>query len=124
MLTPKEAGDLSVLFDIGGVAGGVMAGHLSDKSGASALVATSFTIASVPFLWLYRTYGHVSFSTNIALMMLSGFCVNGPYALITTAVSADLGTHDSLQVGGSSQLDFRSPDVIYIHILMKLNVHP
>ncbi|GFH21209.1 MFS domain-containing protein [Haematococcus lacustris] len=33
-------------------------------------------------------------------MMLSGFCVNGPYALITTAVSADLGTHESLQVSG------------------------
>ena len=75
-----------------------MAGHLSDKSGASALVATSFTLLSVPFLWMYRTYGHVSFSINIALMMLSGFCVNGPYALITTAVSADLGTHESLQV--------------------------
>jgi OPA family glycerol-3-phosphate transporter-like MFS transporter 1/2 len=98
LLTPKEAGDLSILFDIGGVAGGVMAGHLSDKTGASALVATSFTILSVPFLWMYRKYGHVSFSINIALMMLSGFCVNGPYALITTAVSADLGTHESLHV--------------------------
>lgn len=75
-----------------------MAGHLSDKSGASALVATSFTLSAVPFLWLYRTYGHLSFSINIALMMLSGFFVNGPYALITTAVSADLGTHESLQV--------------------------
>ena len=30
-------------------------------------------------------------------MMLAGFFVNGPYALITTAVSADLGTHESLQ---------------------------
>lgn len=37
-----------------------------------------------------------SFSANVILMMLSGFFVNGPYALITTAVSADLGTHDSL----------------------------
>ncbi|GFH10165.1 MFS domain-containing protein [Haematococcus lacustris] len=36
-------------------------------------------------------------------MMLSGFCVNGPYALITTAVSADLGTHESLQ-GNSKAL--------------------
>jgi hypothetical protein len=27
LLTPKEAGDLSILFDIGGVAGGVMAGE-------------------------------------------------------------------------------------------------
>jgi OPA family glycerol-3-phosphate transporter-like MFS transporter 1/2 len=30
-------------------------------------------------------------------MMLAGVLVNGPYALITTAVSADLGTHDSLK---------------------------
>lgn len=30
--------------------------------------------------------------------MVSGFLVNGPYALITTAVSADLGSHESLQV--------------------------
>ncbi len=59
MLTPKEAGDLSVLFDVGGVAGGVMAGHLSDKSGASALVSVGFTLCSVPFLWMYRKYGHM-----------------------------------------------------------------
>ncbi|EFJ50964.1 hypothetical protein VOLCADRAFT_57773, partial [Volvox carteri f. nagariensis] len=97
MLSAKEAGDLSVLFDVGGVAGGVLAGHLSDKSGASAVVATSFTLLSVPFLYLYRTAGHTSFALNVALMMASGFFVNGPYALITTAVSADLGTHDSLQ---------------------------
>uniref|UniRef100_A0A2P2QU88 Uncharacterized protein MANES_06G134900 n=1 Tax=Rhizophora mucronata TaxID=61149 RepID=A0A2P2QU88_RHIMU len=34
---------------------------------------------------------------NIALMFLTGMFVNGPYALITTAVSADLGTHSSLK---------------------------
>ncbi|KAG2451468.1 hypothetical protein HYH02_004066 [Chlamydomonas schloesseri] len=96
-LNAKEAGDLSVLFDVGGVAGGVLAGHLSDKSGASASVATAFTLLSVPCLYLYRTAGHTSFALNVALMMASGFFVNGPYALITTAVSADLGTHDSLQ---------------------------
>lgn len=42
---------------------------------------------------------HRSFSINVVLMMISGFFVNGPYALITTAVSADLGSHESLQVG-------------------------
>lgn len=73
-----------------------MAGHLSDKSGASAVVAVSFTMMCVPCLYMYRNFGHFSFSINIALMMLSGFFVNGPYALITTAVSADLGTHESL----------------------------
>ncbi|CAN1754806.1 Putative glycerol-3-phosphate transporter 1 [Linum perenne] len=30
-------------------------------------------------------------------MLLTGMFVNGPYALITTAVSADLGTHSSLK---------------------------
>jgi len=35
--------------------------------------------------------------------MLCGFMVNGPYALITTAVSADLGTHKTLQ-GNSKAL--------------------
>ena len=38
-------------------------------------------------------------AVNIALMMTAGFFVNGPYALITTAVSADLGTHKSLAGG-------------------------
>ena len=32
----------------------------------------------------------------LVLLIVCGFCVNGPYALITTAVSADLGTHSSL----------------------------
>lgn len=96
LLSAKQAGDLSTLFDVGGVAGGIMAGHLSDKSGCSALVATGFTVASVPFLYMYRYYGAVSFGLNVSLMMATGFFVNGPYALITTAVSADLGTHESL----------------------------
>jgi len=32
-----------------------------------------------------------------ALLVVCGAMVNGPYCLITTAVSADLGTHPSLQ---------------------------
>lgn len=96
MLSARQAGDLSTLFDVGGVAGGILAGHLSDKTGASALVAAGFTAACVPALWLYRAYGHVSLAANVGLMMAAGFLVNGPYALITTAVSADLGTHESL----------------------------
>jgi hypothetical protein len=34
---------------------------------------------------------------SIAMLSLMGFLVNGPYALITTAVSAELGVHPSLQ---------------------------
>lgn len=37
----------------------------------------------------------------MALLILAGILVNGPYALITTVVSAELGTHPSL--GGNSR---------------------
>lgn len=33
----------------------------------------------------------------MTLLFLVGFLANGPYALITTAVSADLGTHPELK---------------------------
>lgn len=95
-LSPTKAGNLSILFDVGGVMGGVVAGYLSDCTRASALVSTGFVYTAIPFLYAYRAYGSISFPINIALMTTAGFFVNGPYALITTAVSADLGTHGSL----------------------------
>ncbi|TMS06635.1 Glucose-6-phosphate exchanger SLC37A2 [Larimichthys crocea] len=51
-LDAKKAGDLSTLFDVGGIVG---------------------------------------------MLLVCGGLVNGPYSLITTAVSADLGTHKSLK---------------------------
>ena len=43
---------------------------------------------------LYNAYGSTSMTLNIVLLIITGAFVNGPYALITTAVSADLGTHE------------------------------
>jgi len=96
-LSIQAAGDLSVLFDIGGVVGGVAAGYLSDRYNARSIVSSGFVLLAIPCLYMYREYGSINMSTNIALMMLAGVFVNGPYALITTAVSADLGTHESLK---------------------------
>ncbi|XP_068650027.1 putative glycerol-3-phosphate transporter 4 [Aristolochia californica] len=92
----KSAGNLSTLFDVGGIVGGILAGYISDKLNARAIPATLFTYAAIPSLYLYYNYGSVSKTLNIILMMIAGLFVNGPYALITTAVSADLGTHSSL----------------------------
>ena len=47
-------------------------------------------------LFVYQLYGSTSVAANIGLLFVVGFLVNGPYALITTAVSADLGTHPDL----------------------------
>ena len=41
------------------------------------------------------------FTGTVGLLLFVGLLVNGPYALITTAVSAELGVHPSLQ--GSSK---------------------
>ena len=96
-LSAAKAGELSTLFDIGGVIGGILAGYLSDKYNARSMVSAGFVYASIPVLYLYREYGSLSMNVNIGFMMLAGVLVNGPYALITTAVSADLGTHESLK---------------------------
>lgn len=48
-------------------------------------------------MFVYETFSDTSLGVNITLLTLVGVLVNGPYALITTAVSADLGTHESLQ---------------------------
>ncbi|KAJ4956913.1 hypothetical protein NE237_013696 [Protea cynaroides] len=92
-----SAGNLSTLFDVGGIVGGVLAGYISDRLNARAITAASFLYAAIPSMLLYRSYGRISKSMNIVLMMIAGLFVNGPYALITTAVSADLGTHSSLK---------------------------
>jgi OPA family glycerol-3-phosphate transporter-like MFS transporter 1/2 len=96
-LTPAQAGRLSTLFDIGGVAGGILAGYISDKFNARSMTSAGFVYLSIPVLYCYREYGSSSMTANVLLMMLAGVLVNGPYALITTAVSADLGTHESLK---------------------------
>ena len=96
-MSDSTAGALSTLFDLGGVIGGILAGHISDRLDARALTAASFTFAAIPALFFYRIYGSISLYWIIILMFITGMLVNGPYALITTAVSADLGTHSSLR---------------------------
>ena len=54
-------------------------------------------------MYIYQHFGTISLASNIILMILVGILVNGPYALITTAVSTELGTHSSLE-GNSKAL--------------------
>lgn len=88
--------DVSTIFDVGGILGGIFAGAVSDWTGMSAATCTIMLIFAIPLLFLYNLFGASSLVLNITMLSLAGFFVNGPYALITTAVSADLGTHDSL----------------------------
>ena len=87
---------LSILFDVGGIVGAIAAGVISDLSGMSAVTCTVMLAFACPALFLYNYVGNVSLGVNIVLLLIAGALVNGPYALITTAVSAELGTHPNL----------------------------
>ncbi|KAK6174017.1 hypothetical protein SNE40_017369 [Patella caerulea] len=93
----EKSADLSTLFDVGGIVGGILAGVISDHSGARATTCFIMLALAAPMMYVYNVYGSLTFTTNVVLLMSCGLLVNGPYALITTAVSADLGTHKSLQ---------------------------
>lgn len=102
-LGAKLSADISILFDIGGIVGAIAAGLLSDYTGMSATTCTVMLALAAPALLLYQQWGALSLSFNICLLFLAGILVNGPYALITTSVSAELGQHSSLN-GNSKAL--------------------
>lgn len=54
-------------------------------------------ILAIPMLMLYEAVGSLTLYLNIVLLFSLGILVNGPYALITTSVSAELGQHHSLE---------------------------
>jgi len=112
----ESAAYLSTLFDVGGIVGGIVAGFFNDRFGKPAVTCAIMLIIAIPSLFGYDSFGHSCplkvddngdlikngcYSGTVGLLLFVGLMVNGPYALITTAVSADLGVHPSLQ--GSSK---------------------
>lgn len=60
---------------------------------------------AIPAMYIYRsivTGPEVSDTLNGFLMIVAGVFINGVYALITTAVSADLGTSPTLKGNGNA----------------------
>ncbi|KAJ7321746.1 hypothetical protein OS493_034133 [Desmophyllum pertusum] len=93
----QTSADLSTLFDVGGIIGGILAGYISDKTNCSGITVVVMLFGAGPMLFVYRFFANANLKINIFLMIVTGVLVNGPYALITTAVSANLGTHPCLQ---------------------------
>lgn len=80
-----------MFFDIGGLAGAIIAGYFADTTGASGLVCIVMLILLLPTLILYLLFAASSLIINIIILTIIGILINGPYCLITTSVSADLG---------------------------------
>ncbi|XP_042565390.1 glucose-6-phosphate exchanger SLC37A1 isoform X2 [Clupea harengus] len=96
-LDAKKAGDLSTLFDVGGIVGGILAGVISDKLGKRASTCAVMLLLAAPTLYGFSMISELGTGPTIVMLLVCGGLVNGPYSLITTAVSADLGTHKSLK---------------------------
>uniref|UniRef100_A0A4W5K6F3 Solute carrier family 37 member 1 n=1 Tax=Hucho hucho TaxID=62062 RepID=A0A4W5K6F3_9TELE len=96
-LDAKKAGDLSTLFDVGGIVGGILAGVISDKLGKRATTCAVMLLLAAPILYGFSMISEFGLGPTIGMLLVCGGLVNGPYALITTAVAADLGTHKSLK---------------------------
>ncbi|XP_069745210.1 glucose-6-phosphate exchanger SLC37A1-like isoform X2 [Narcine bancroftii] len=99
----KKAGDLSTLFDVGGIIGGILAGVISDWTRKRATTCGTMLLMAAPTLYIFSAVNFMGLNGIIVMLIGCGALVNGPYALITTAVSADLGTHKSL-AGNSKAL--------------------
>ena len=111
-LDARSSATLSTFFDVGGIIGGIVAGLISDKSGMSGTTCGTMLVVAIPCMFLYQVVEgswcpltqlnglplvDSCYYNNALLLVVTGLLVNGPYALITTAVSAELGTHKSLR---------------------------
>lgn len=115
----EESAVLSTVFDLGGILGGIIAGIVSDSTGNPASTCGVMLVFAIPTLFVYENVvsmggwcpitavsgvpvHNACFTWNILLTMVTGILVNGPYSLITTAVSAELGQHPSLAGSGKA----------------------
>jgi sugar phosphate permease len=92
--TSEQAGYLSTAFDISGVPGVLLTGWLSDRVFKSrrALVSLLSMVGLVIAMGLLYTVGLGSANAFVACLLLVGFTLYGPDALMTGAGAMDVGS--------------------------------
>ena len=101
-LSTEAANGMSNYYDISQVVGGVVAGYISDRmySRRSPIVVAFLVLAILP---LFLLQAKTSMFGLTVLLLVTGFLVGGPANLISAAISADLGKHES--VVGNAQAE-------------------
>ncbi|XP_027201719.2 glucose-6-phosphate exchanger SLC37A2-like [Dermatophagoides pteronyssinus] len=89
-LSSSSSAYQSIMFDIGGMIGSIIVGLLADRTNSSGIICILFLMLAIPSLFVFEKYSAISKAMNFQLQFIAGFFINGPYALITTAVSANL----------------------------------
>ena len=97
----KTSDNLSNLYDVGGMIGGIFAGVFSDFIGYRAPVVTVMLMLSMGCIYLYQ-YCATTMASNVILMLLVGFLLGGPANTISATIAADLGKHKKLKQNSSA----------------------
>lgn len=91
----EKSNSLSELYDVGQIIGGAVGGYVSDRVGMrSPVVVFMLLPATITFFFFI---GGPDLAMLTFLIPVSGFLLGGPANLLSGAISADLGTHPSLE---------------------------
>jgi sugar phosphate permease len=90
--SPERSGYLSISFEVGGVAGAILGGILSDRTlGRRGLVCVAMTAMLAASCWLYPLAARGGVVTTFLGMALIGFMLFGPDALVSSVAAQDVG---------------------------------
>ncbi|VDM58480.1 unnamed protein product, partial [Angiostrongylus costaricensis] len=90
-----QADEISTFYDVGGIVGSVAGGYVSDKVGCRTPVVVIMLISSIGSLFFYIHAGSYMI-LNAVIMMIVGVTISGPYNLIVSTISIDLGSQPDL----------------------------
>ena len=101
-LRGDDAGYVSTLFDLFGIAGCIAAGYLSDRyfNGRRARISFFFLVAMGASCVLMYTLGQVTMTLFALSIALVGFTLYGPDALMTGAAAQDIGGRGTALAAG------------------------
>ncbi|KAF6143493.1 hypothetical protein GIB67_029662 [Kingdonia uniflora] len=78
----KSAGNLSTLFDVGGIVGGILAGYISDKLSARATTAATF-------IWTQKDWVHCNFFNFRSTGVDMSFSKDDPFITCAALIVLD-----------------------------------
>ena len=92
----KLSDRLSNFYDVGQIGGGIVTGVATDIMGKRSPIVCAMLALSMVSIYAYSVLGTTVVS-NMVLMTLTGLLVGGPSCIISTAITADLGKHETLR---------------------------
>lgn len=93
----KVTGVLASMFDIGGLLGGIAAGHISDRLSSRTYILTPLVTLGVPLLLAFLLIDtHTSFLFFLIIPLL-GVAISSPTNLVASMIPSDLSQRTEIE---------------------------